>query len=379
MQGNEEVIIKVKQELIAYLYDNGFYSLILMLVLTLIAGSLLVGQVDANGLLGWLIALLVALVLRGWHLIWRHRTPHPSLNWLEYEYFVGVTCTSILWGMGLLMHMSQTGDIQRGILILLSCLILAESCVSLLSSRRCVYGALLPIVLSLLLELASGPSQRALLGLISVAVFVLTLMLAMRRLSHWQLESLFHRFNNAKLAQVLRQQSEELRLASQRDGLTGLANRGCFDLCLSAAWRRCCRTQAPISLILVDVDFFKQYNDYYGHLAGDDCLRQVANGLARIPRRDDDLAARYGGEEFVLLLPFTAEAGALALANQLREWLAHQAIPHAGSAVAETVTISLGVATLYPHPGDQVASLIARADGALYRAKSAGRNRISVA
>ncbi|GAA4504507.1 diguanylate cyclase [Pseudaeromonas paramecii] len=375
MQVNEQVITKVKQELISYLYDNGFYSLILMLVLTVIAGCLLVGQVDANGLLGWLTAMLVALVLRGWHLIWRHKTRHPSLNWLEYEYFVGVTSTSILWGMGLLMHMSQTGDTQRGILILLSCLVMAESCVSLLSSRRCVYGALMPIVLSLLLELASEP----LWGLISVAVFVLTLMLAMRRLSHWQLESLYHRFNNAKLAQVLRQQSDELRLASQRDGLTGLANRSCFDLSLTAAWRRCCRTQAPISLILVDVDFFKQYNDYYGHLAGDDCLRKLAHGLARIPRRDDDLAARYGGEEFVLLLPFTAEAGALALANQLREWLAHQAIPHAGSAAAEVVTVSLGVATLYPHPGDPASSLIARADGALYRAKSAGRNRISVA
>ncbi|WP_409421487.1 diguanylate cyclase [Pseudaeromonas sp. ZJS20] len=375
MQVSEQVITKVKQELIAYLYDNGFYSLILMLVLTVIAGCLLVGQVDANGLLGWLIALLVTLVLRGWHLLWRRQARHPSLNWLEYEYFVGVTCTSILWGMGLLMHMSQTGDTERGILILLSCLIMAESCVSLLSSRRCVYGALLPIVLSLLLELASEP----LLGLVSVAVFVLTLMLAMRRLSHWQLESLYHRFNNAKLALALRQQSDELRLASQRDGLTGLANRSCFDLSLTTAWRRCCRTQAPISLILVDVDFFKQYNDYYGHLAGDDCLRKLADGLARIPRRDDDLAARYGGEEFVLLLPFTAEAGGLALANQLREWLAHQAIPHAGSAVADTVTVSLGVATLYPHPGDQASTLIARADGALYRAKSAGRNRISVA
>lgn len=379
MQVSEQVITKVKQELIAYLYDNGFYSLILMLVLTVIAGCLLVGQVDTNGLLGWLTAMLVSLVLRGWHLLWRRRSRHPSLNWLEYEYFVGVTCTSILWGMGLLMHMSQTGDTERGILLLLSCLIMAESCVSLLSSRRCVYGALLPIVLSLLLELASQPQSRTLLGVVSVAVFVLTLMLAMRRLSHWQLESLYHRFNNAKLALALRQQSDELRLVSQRDGLTGLANRSCFDLSLNAAWRRCCRTQAPISLILVDVDFFKQYNDYYGHLAGDDCLRKLAEGLARIPRRDDDLAARYGGEEFVLLLPFTAEAGVQALATQLREWLVHQAIPHAGSAVANMVTVSLGVATLYPRPGDQASTLIARADGALYRAKSAGRNRISVA
>ena len=170
-----------------------------------------------------------------------------------------------------------------------------------------------------------------------------------------------------------------MRVASQQDGLTAIANRGKFDEQLEAQWRRCCRAAAPLALILLDVDYFKQFNDRYGHQAGDDCLKQLALLLRNVLRRDDDLAARYGGEEFVLLLPFTDVTGARTIAEAVRQQLRLLAIPHHHSLVAEQVTCSQGCACLIPQPDMASSELIEMADVALYRAKKNGRNRIEIA
>lgn len=175
----------------------------------------------------------------------------------------------------------------------------------------------------------------------------------------------------------LKRHADLLKRMSFMDGLTGIANRRHFDDMLDKSWRRCERLALPMSLVMLDVDHFKLYNDHYGHQGGDDCLKAVAACMAASVARPDDLAARFGGEEFVCLLPSTDAAGAAEVARQVMEGVRALEIPHAVSPVAPFVTISLGVATLSPAQDGRAADgLIARADERLYEAKRAGRNRI---
>jgi diguanylate cyclase (GGDEF)-like protein len=183
----------------------------------------------------------------------------------------------------------------------------------------------------------------------------------------------------AELDQIRRQlleSNQQLERLSTLDTLTGLANRRRFDEALRQEWRRAARDGVPLSLIFCDIDFFKGYNDSYGHLAGDECLVRVAEVLRSTFNRPADLAARYGGEEFVLILADTNEEGAVRLAEKLRSKIETLAIPHRGSPIAARLTISLGVASVVPTPRGGAEELIARADAALYAAKQEGRNRV---
>lgn len=181
---------------------------------------------------------------------------------------------------------------------------------------------------------------------------------------------------NAQLDQL----NDELAQLSVTDELTGLANRRQFDRRLAEEHARAARHGLSLALVLLDVDYFKAYNDEHGHQAGDRCLREVASLLLETARRPSDLAARWGGEEFALLLPHDDARGALALAESLLLQLERLHLPHGRSPVAPHVTISAGVAAINaPQPGDTPAALVERADAALYRAKREGRARAVLA
>ena len=222
----------------------------------------------------------------------------------------------------------------------------------------------------------------------------------------------------ARVAMHLRfkAQSDLLRDLSHRDPLTGIANRRALEERLASEWRRAARHQAPLSLLMLDVDHFKAYNDHYGHIAGDACLARVAEALAQTIGRAEDLVARYGGEEFAALLAGSGPEEALALAEKVRAAVQALAIPHAHSSASDRVSVSIGVASLVPgggagstarggaretggadesvgtgasggvgKPGAASPSgfqisqeLFERADQALYAAKQAGRNRVSI-
>lgn len=175
---------------------------------------------------------------------------------------------------------------------------------------------------------------------------------------------------------TLKLQNDLLRTMALMDGLTGVANRRKFDENILANWRLCFREQRPLSLILVDVDFFKRYNDRYGHQSGDGCLRSVAQALSEIVRRPYDLVARYGGEEFACVLPSTDLSGAVEIAEKMQERVRALGIEHSASDVDRVVTISLGVATLTPTNDLEFQVLIEDADKQLYEAKKAGRARV---
>lgn len=170
--------------------------------------------------------------------------------------------------------------------------------------------------------------------------------------------------------------NKELEKLSSFDGLTGINNRRYFDNFLENEWQRSIRQKTPISLMILDIDFFKHYNDFYGHQAGDDCLKQVATSFKASLNRGTDLAARYGGEEFVAVLPDTDGPGAIELAEMIRKTIEDLKIDHEKSFVKKYITVSIGVATLIPTKGSSQSEIISIADHALYGAKNEGRNKV---
>ena len=167
-----------------------------------------------------------------------------------------------------------------------------------------------------------------------------------------------------------------LEQLATRDGLTGLANRRCFDNTLHAEWQRALRQHQPLSLLMVDVDNFKQYNDAYGHQGGDECLQRIAKAVAN-EMRTNDLVARYGGEEFAVILPNQSLKGAAIVAERIRCRVEQLHMPNLGTQ-GHVVTVSIGAATALAAPDNDASQLVTAADSALYRAKHMGRNRISL-
>ena len=176
---------------------------------------------------------------------------------------------------------------------------------------------------------------------------------------------------------VQKQLEDRLRELSSTDGLTLLANRRAFDEALEREWNRATRHAEPLSLLMCDIDYFKPYNDYYGHVAGDRCLQQVAAAIAAGVRGEGALVARYGGEEFAVILPCTDEAAAQAIAEDLRRRVEALGIAHVGNPVGGRVTLSMGVSTRTPPLAADFMGLMQGADQALYRAKESGRNVVA--
>ncbi|ASU38127.1 hypothetical protein hmeg3_07320 [Herbaspirillum sp. meg3] len=170
-----------------------------------------------------------------------------------------------------------------------------------------------------------------------------------------------------------------LMTQANQDGLTALSNRRCFDQVLEIEWNRARRDKRSLALLMIDVDFFKKYNDCYGHLAGDDCLRKIASHMLAVINRPGDVAARYGGEEFVVMLPNTDASGARLVGERLLYNLSQAAIPHAENVPSGHVTLSIGVSAMVPGAGSNTTMLALAADKALYEAKEHGRNQIRTA
>ena len=173
---------------------------------------------------------------------------------------------------------------------------------------------------------------------------------------------------------ITRQKEAEIALASAADALTGVANRRRFDEMLDREWRRGMRSHEPLSMLLIDVDHFKRFNDHYGHLMGDTCLHAIATAIAGSIRRPGDIVTRYGGEEFAVILPNTDGDGAMEIAARVREGIAALAMPHVDNPGGR-VTVSIGAAEAIPNRGTDSSVLVEAADMALYEAKHNGRDR----
>ncbi len=175
-------------------------------------------------------------------------------------------------------------------------------------------------------------------------------------------------------AAALQKANQYLQNIANLDGLTQIPNRRQFDEYLNQEWRRLSREKLPLSLILCDIDYFKDYNDYYGHLAGDTCLKEVAQTIERAVKRPADLVARYGGEEFAVIMPNTNAEGALRVAELIQLEIKQLKIPHSQSKVSAYITLSLGISSQVPTQESLAKFLIDAADQVLYAAKKQGRD-----
>lgn len=195
--------------------------------------------------------------------------------------------------------------------------------------------------------------------------------------THWAIAQLRLQIERERLlTQQLETANQELQRLAAIDGLTQIANRRCFDEYLQQEWQRAMEAQLSLSLILCDIDFFKPYNDTYGHQAGDECLKVIAKILYDVTRRSHaGMATRYGGEEFSLILPNTSALEAVAIAETIRAQVRMLSLAHIGSPISNYVTLSLGIASVIPSLEVSPELLIAEADKALYQAKQKGRNR----
>ncbi len=213
-----------------------------------------------------------------------------------------------------------------------------------------------------------------------------TFVLISYAISYMRYKKIIEEFGNRKLIQEKNSELErmnrelaeanlQLELISRTDSLTGVCNRYMFDKAIKIEWNRCKRNLVPLSLIMIDIDFFKNYNDSHGHMVGDDCIRQVANVLKAFTKRSSDLVARYGGDEFALVLPYMGKESALSLAEQIRKKVEETAIRFANTSSQDFLTISAGVNSAVPTAKMSLEKFIEAADSALYKAKES-RNSV---
>lgn len=363
---------------IAYLYKNktlGIWSNIILAVI-LLAFFWLHFPTQHLLLLIWLGLIITLSLVR--YFVGKSFKPERQYTQVELTSWANrhVFFTSLLstiWGLsGLVFFPTDLPHMALLILVLFS--VLLASIPTLAASRIAYYFQILVTLAPTTILLLMSRENGHLLLAIAMIVMALTLVFVSAYIYH-----LLFELQNAQIA---------LQALADTDQLTGIANRRHFDRKFKVEWRRAMREQTPISLILIDVDFFKKYNDTYGHQAGDRCLQQIAMALDSISHRPADLASRYGGEEFSVLLPVTTQENAAMLAERLRKKIESLNIEHSSSQLG-IVTISVGVSCCQPvwdftgkTPDEEQkvtfpAMLLTAADNALYVAKEAGRNQVS--
>ena len=335
----------------------------------------------------WLLVMALTLfrlahALRALRLRSFERTPER----LASAFVAGAALTGAAWGLTTVVFAPHLSYVHQAFLALTLGGLAAGGLGPMATLPTAFLSFVVPMFLPLvvfmflqggLLDVATG---------VMLVMFVAVLLLGYRRTHRISTESLALHLDKDDLIEHLADANRRLETANQHiaalsrtDELTGLANRRRLRESIDDEWRRARRTARPLSLIVADVDHFKEFNDRHGHLAGDVCLRRLSALLARVARRPGDLVARYGGEEFVVLLPETDAMGAREVAEHLREAVEAAQLEHGGSPVSPWVTVSIGVSTVIPDEGEDERSWMAEADQALYRAKSQGRNRVESA
>ncbi|MEQ9463117.1 MAG: GGDEF domain-containing protein [Haliea sp.] len=344
----------------------------------------------------WAFGVSLLLLVR-WHymsnaLVARHYQQHPAR--VYWALLLGATLTGLVWSSAFVLMAPRVPDSMQQVFLLLIFMITLLSLGATLALREYflaqLYAALWPIGWWYLVHYWEGPFNL-LIGFVTLVICALMLPVSERVHAsirslisvNWQRETMSREL--ADLTNSLRDRNRQLRDARRQltdlanvDELTGLGNRRLVNRVLQEEINRARRNGGMLSLILLDVDYFKPYNDTYGHLAGDQVLQQLADVMQRAVTRAGEVVARYGGEEFILILPGADQEIALRTAERLRQLVIEEHIPHGESPVAPCITVSQGLVSISPD-GDLVSGdLVRLADQALYRAKDEGRNAIVV-
>ncbi|UQN45299.1 diguanylate cyclase [Agarivorans sp. B2Z047] len=371
--------LQVNTENARYLLNNGRLVALMTVAYSLIWWCLFAPSLSSSPHLLWLFCMLTLSAV--FYFFARIQSeviddfvPAPQLT----RYFSLATSSGVLWAVGILLFMPVLPASERLLLVVLVGALLSLVVVPNLLSIRSFNGFSIPLLLALLVSMVEASRTEW------VACLVLLLSWGVLNIVLRRAETLVKAnfsegaLNRAK-ALELADSHALMRHQSERDALTGLYNRAIFEQTLALHWRLSSRANTSLSLLLIDVDFFKPYNDHYGHVAGDQCLSKVANLFTQALQREDDIVARYGGEEFVMVLPNTDTKGALQVAARVRTLMAEAKLRHEYSTAASYVTVSIGISCLIPVAQQSTKEIVDKADKALYRAKQLGRNQAVVA
>ncbi len=367
------------------LYERSFLSIPLNYVTSTLCVLVLFSQVPNKPLLSWLLAVVVVTTVRTAHVYWVIKHVEWNNYALNYRniYVIAALMGSILWAALFFTFAFEIPEAYMLFIIFVLGGMVIGAASSMATSRLAylcyITPMMIPPALVFLLEAdIFGFSMSALL-------FVLYAVLVVTFIQNYNIfrESVKLKFEKDGLIEELKDTNRELEGAYERimslsntDELTTVPNRRALDMTLKKEWGRALRANQPMSFIMVDIDYFKDYNDFFGHQEGDKCLKRIAMSIQELVKRPGDVFARYGGEEFCLILPDTDIKGASALAERVKEKVLNLKIPAANKSVSEYVTISLGVSCIIPAGKTIPEDLIYAADKALYFAKNHGRNRV---
>jgi diguanylate cyclase (GGDEF)-like protein len=354
-------------ERIGYVLNNPLSSLMTNMALGLVLCFLMGSIFDKGKLLVWILCLLAVAMFRVLiaRIYSRHRTHETySVRFWYRLYFAGTELSALVWSAApIFFFPTQSPNSQLYLVAILAGLVHGAG--QNQAPFRLVHliytiTIMVPLILRFFLmgSFYYGTFAFALIFLIT------GIMISTRKMHRYLIDSLILRYEISQMAHI--------------DALTGLANRRHFDMFIHQEWNRAQRQGLPIAMLMIDVDFFKMYNDLYGHQRGDQCLKQIAEAIGTAVHRQTDLIARYGGEEFAVILPDTPLPGALKIAEEMRQAVGTLFIEHHKSPAAHFVTISIGLAVMTPGRNNVPKELIAASDEALYAAKNSGRNRVSV-
>ena len=343
-----------------------------------ILGLMFWNHAPRAGIIGWSVSYGLMIVIR--HLLGLRfrsapRRHEDAQRWLYYFASVVGICGA-LWGAYGVFLARHADTYQLAVVISALGALLSGAVTAYSVSMPVLLAFALPSMLPIGMYLLAAPLEgQRYLGVMVIAWLVF-MFFAARRFNKFALESLGYQFENVNLVRNLEDLATQLKKLSSIDSLTNVANRRRFDEEFEAALDSARRDGVPLSLILCDIDFFKHYNDAYGHIQGDVCLRSIASQLDAVARRLGALAARIGGEEFAVILRQAGVDSGVQLAEELRSAIEHLGIVHSSSQVSGYVTGSFGVCSMVPADGTKGSDLLQRADEALYEAKRAGRNRV---
>ena len=386
----DELSIQLKARKVQVLYDQAFGVLTTALIVGIILATLFWSELPDGTALIWVSVLIILTVLRLFG-VYRYKRGNVSaekyLYWLHW-YNLGTFISGLLWAAITILLIKYADITNVSIAVIIVGFIVATTAVSYTTSllTYTIFSFFALIIPSIYMIMQINPVLN--IGGYLIIIFYIFLISSSWRLNRMTTKSLSYEFDNKnllveleeekdkaeQLADKLQTLAEKLQTLSFKDGLTGIYNRRRFDEVLVKEWNRSARSGTSLSLIMCDIDYFKPYNDLYGHQEGDKCLSRIARLLEDFARRSGDVAARYGGEEFAIILPNTTIETAESIAEQIRAALEDLKMPHSASRIKDIVTASFGVASIIPSKDKTADILIKQADKALYKAKSAGRN-----
>ena len=382
---DSEVLVQVRREIASHLFRTAWLEIAAFSILGIGLCFALGPYASRLRESVWIFLLLIVSAARSAHVYFTdsdafYSGSRGSSGIHELQYFCGVLASAAVWSVGVLWFSADLPLTELVYLILFTAVEMTVSGACLMLSRKCFAAAVALPAAALAYAVWSyeWPCQKELLIFIIIAA-VLSAVGIRRAVGGTVVSDLYRRFVNAGEARRLYEEGLNLRRDDLTDQLTGVGSSKCYAEKLADFWRICSRTSSPLSLLLIDIDYFAKYNNIYGSRTGDACLRKTAEIIRQAAcRRKDDSFSRLDGETFALLLPFTDLAGAKHVAGLLRSALNDAAIEHISSGVSDRLTVSVGIATVEPLNSMSSDVLREAAARALKKAKDSGRNQVAV-